>query len=103
METRTRIQRHEDAAQSAGDAFAAFRTEMVDRQIAGRGICDPLVLAAMRVVPREVFLSEELAEFAYEDSPLPIDAGQTISQPYIVGRMIELAELGPEDRVLEVG
>ena len=76
---------------------------MVLRQIAGRGVADPLVLAAMRMVPREVFVWDKLAEFAYEDVPLPIEAGQTISQPYIVGRMIELAELGPEDRVLEVG
>jgi protein-L-isoaspartate(D-aspartate) O-methyltransferase len=57
----------------------------------------------MRLVPREYFISEALAEFAYEDSPLPIEAGQTISQPYIVAHMVELAELGPDDRVLEIG
>jgi protein-L-isoaspartate O-methyltransferase len=57
----------------------------------------------MRRVPREAFVPEALAEFACDDSPLPIDAGQTISQPYIVARMIKLAELGPGDRVLEVG
>jgi protein-L-isoaspartate(D-aspartate) O-methyltransferase len=85
------------------DAIATARADMVDRQIAGGGISDPVVLAAMRVVPREAFVPEELAEFAYADSPLPIEAGQTISQPYIVARMIELAEVGPGDRVLEVG
>ena len=79
------------------------RAQMVHRQIASRGIADPLVLAALRVVPREAFVAKELAEFAYEDSPLPIEVGQTISQPYIVARMIELAELGPDDRVLEIG
>jgi protein-L-isoaspartate(D-aspartate) O-methyltransferase len=81
----------------------AFRAAMVERQIAGRGVADPRVLAAMREVPREAFVPDALAEFAYEDSPLPIEAGQTISQPYIVARMIELAVLGPHDRVLEVG
>jgi protein-L-isoaspartate(D-aspartate) O-methyltransferase len=81
----------------------AFRAAMVERQIRGRGVADPLVLAAMREVPREAFVPEVLAEFAYEDSPLPIEAGQTISQPFIVARMIELADLGPHDCVLEVG
>ena len=81
----------------------AFRAAMVERQIAGRGVADARVLAAMREVPREAFVPDALAEFAYEDSPLPIEAGQTISQPYIVARMIELAELGPHGRVLEVG
>ena len=85
------------------DSVSPDRAEMVHRQIASRGIADPLVLAAMRVVPREAFIADELAEFAYEDSPLPIEAGQTISQPFIVARMIELAELGPDDRVLEIG
>jgi protein-L-isoaspartate(D-aspartate) O-methyltransferase len=61
------------------------------------------VLKAMGEVPREAFVPEALGEFAYEDSPLPIEAGQTISQPYIVARMIELAEIEPGDNVLEVG
>jgi protein-L-isoaspartate(D-aspartate) O-methyltransferase len=82
---------------------SASRAAMVHRQIEGRGIADPRVLAAMREVPREAFVPGELAEFAHEDSPLPIDAGQTISQPYIVASMIELAALGPSDGVLEVG
>ena len=61
------------------------------------------LLAAMGTVPRETFVPEHLQEFVYEDSALPIEAGQTISQPYIVARMIELAEIKPGDKVLEVG
>ncbi|PWE18939.1 protein-L-isoaspartate O-methyltransferase [Marinicauda salina] len=76
---------------------------MVTNQLARRGIADRRVLDAMGEVPREAFLPADMAEFAYEDSPLPIASGQTISQPFIVGRMIELAELEPGDRVLEVG
>ncbi len=76
---------------------------MVQRQVAGRGIRDPAVLAAMRAVPRELFVGKAMREFAYEDSPLPIEAGQTISQPYIVALMLEAAEVGPGDRVLEIG
>jgi len=82
---------------------ARARDRMVDMQIAGRGIRDPRVLQAMRVVPREAFVGDEFVEFAYEDGPLPIEAGQTISQPYIVALMIEAATLQSEDRVLEVG
>ncbi len=73
---------------------------MVRRQIEGRGIHDPRLLAAMRKIDREAFLPEALREFAYEDSALPIEEGQTISQPYIVARMIEAARLKPADRVL---
>jgi len=80
-----------------------LRHEMVDVQIARRGIRDPHILEAMRAVPRERFVPEGMAEFAYEDAPLPIEAGQTISQPYIVAAMIEAAEIAPGDRVLEVG
>jgi protein-L-isoaspartate(D-aspartate) O-methyltransferase len=76
---------------------------MVDRQIAGRDVSDATVLAAMRRVPREAFVASAFAEFAYEDAPLPIGEGQTISQPYIVGRMIAAAEVKPADRVLEIG
>ncbi|WP_338057429.1 protein-L-isoaspartate(D-aspartate) O-methyltransferase [Sphingomonas corticis] len=82
---------------------AAARVHMVDAQLARRGISDPAVLAAMRAVPRERFIPAALADFAYEDAPLPIEAGQTISQPYIVAAMIEAAELARSDRVLEVG
>jgi protein-L-isoaspartate(D-aspartate) O-methyltransferase len=83
--------------------FSALREAMVERQLAGRGIADERVLAAMREVPREDFLPETLRDFAYEDSPLPIEADQTISQPYIVALMVEAAGLGPKSRVLEVG
>jgi protein-L-isoaspartate(D-aspartate) O-methyltransferase len=76
---------------------------MVQRQIARRGIRDERVLAALREVPREAFVSGELAEFAYDDTPLPIEAGQTISQPYIVALMIEALRPSPGDRVLEIG
>lgn len=76
---------------------------MVELQIAARGVRDARVLNALRTVPREAFVPERLAEFAYEDTPLPIDAEQTISQPYIVALMAEALELSRGDRVLEVG
>jgi protein-L-isoaspartate(D-aspartate) O-methyltransferase len=76
---------------------------MVERQIRRRGIDAPDLLAAFREVPREEFLPEGLREFAYEDGPLPIGEGQTISQPYIVALMIDAAAVGPGQRVLEVG
>ena len=79
------------------------RREMVDRQIAARGIACPRVLDAMRAVPREAFLDDAMAEFAYADTPLPIEAGQTISQPFIVALMTEALALAPGDKVLEVG
>ncbi len=80
-----------------------LRRSMVDHQIAARGVQNAQVLEAMRAVPREAFVPKNLGEFAYEDTPLPIEAGQTISQPYIVALMIEAAALRPEDRVLEIG
>jgi len=83
--------------------FAAERDAMIERQIASRGIREPTILEAFRSVPREAFLSPEYADLAYGDHPLPIEAGQTISQPYIVALMIQAAALRPEDRVLEVG
>jgi protein-L-isoaspartate(D-aspartate) O-methyltransferase len=79
------------------------RERMVRDQVAARGVRDPAVLHALRAVPREAFLPPELEEFAYDDTPLPIAAGQTISQPYIVALMAEALALGPGDRVLEVG
>ena len=79
------------------------RLEMVKRQIVGRGVKDPRVLAAMREVPREAFVPEEIRERAYEDGPLPIGDGQTISQPYVVAWMVEALDLGEGDRVLEIG
>jgi len=80
-----------------------LRTAMVERQLKARGIRDPRVLAAMAEVPRESFVSEDLRKFAYDDRPLPIGEGQTISQPYIVALMIEAAAIEPGDKVLEVG
>ena len=82
---------------------AAQRDRMVERQIAARGVRDPAVLAAMRSVPRERFLLPDLEEFAYQDSPLPVDQVQTISQPFIVALMMEAPRLGPDDHVLENG
>ena len=79
------------------------RDRMVAGQIAARGVEDPLVLDAMRAVPREDFVPADLAEYAYEDGPLPIGHGQTISQPYIVAVMTEAARVRPGDRVLEIG
>lgn len=79
------------------------RERMVRTQIAARGVHDRAVLEAMLAVPREAFLPEELHEFAYDDHPLPIAEGQTISQPYIVALMTAALELRPHDRVLEIG
>jgi protein-L-isoaspartate(D-aspartate) O-methyltransferase len=83
--------------------LATQRERMVARQIAARGIDDPALLAAMRSVPREMFVAPALAGDAYDDRALPIEAGQTISQPYIVALMIAAAAIGPRDHVLEVG
>jgi len=79
------------------------REEMVRRQIEARGITNPALLAAFRAVPREQFISPDFAAHAYADQPLPIEAGQTISQPYIVALTIDAAGIGAEDKVLEVG
>ncbi|HEV2620974.1 MAG TPA: protein-L-isoaspartate(D-aspartate) O-methyltransferase [Frateuria sp.] len=83
--------------------FAQQRQRMVERQLAGRGITDARVLEAMGRIPREAFVAGSMHEFAYEDSPLPIEAGQTISQPFIVARMLQAAELHENDSVLEIG
>jgi protein-L-isoaspartate(D-aspartate) O-methyltransferase len=80
-----------------------MRHQMVEDQIERRGVRDPRVLAAMRSVPRERFVPEAERARAYEDRPLAIGSGQTISQPYIVAAMTEAAGVGPGDRVLEVG
>ncbi|HEX2164984.1 MAG TPA: protein-L-isoaspartate(D-aspartate) O-methyltransferase [Thermoanaerobaculia bacterium] len=82
---------------------AAARRRMVDLQIAARGVEDPRVLAALGEVPRHLFVPPELAGRAYADEPLPIGHEQTISQPYVVALMSELAELSPGERVLEIG
>jgi protein-L-isoaspartate(D-aspartate) O-methyltransferase len=79
------------------------RLHMVSRQIEARDVRDPRVLDAMRKVPRHLFVPEAERRFAYQDRPLPIGHRQTISQPYIVALMTELANVKPGDRVLEVG
>lgn len=88
---------------AAGADHKREREAMVERQIEGRGIRDRRILEAFRAVPREAFIAEDYADMAYGDHPLPIEAGQTISQPYIVALMIEAAGIGSEDKVLEVG
>jgi protein-L-isoaspartate(D-aspartate) O-methyltransferase len=79
------------------------REQMVRDQLEARGISDPRVLEAMGTVPRERFVDEAMRERAYDDAPLPIGYGQTISQPYMVARMCELAQLRGHERVLEIG
>jgi len=91
------------ASDESGDAYTRQRERMVTRQLEARGLSDPRVLAAMRKVPRHEFVPEHLRRHAYEDHPLPIGSGQTISQPYIVGVMSELARLDASAKVLEIG
>lgn len=83
--------------------YAVQRERMVRDLVAGRGIKDQRVLAAMRQVPRHLFVRDHLRSQAYGDHALPIGAAQTISQPYIVARMTELLELAPHHSVLEIG
>jgi protein-L-isoaspartate(D-aspartate) O-methyltransferase len=83
--------------------YQRLREEMLRQQIEARGITDPRVLAAMRKVPRHVFVSEALWDQSYGDFPLPIGEQQTISQPYIVAEMTQALELTKDDRVLEIG
>lgn len=94
---------NDDNAEPAVFDEAHRRDRMVERQLVARGITDPRVLDAMRRVPREAFVANDLRRDAYADSALPIEAGQTISQPYIVALMTEAAQVGAADRVLEVG
>jgi len=81
----------------------AARQLMVDAQLRARGISDPRILDAMLRVPRHLFVPEPYRSQAYEDHPLPIGDGQTISQPYIVARMLESLQVTPADKVLEIG
>lgn len=83
--------------------YAHLRNAMVDRHVAGKGVRDPRVLAAMRETPRHLFVPPSMAAKAYGPSALPIGQRQTISQPFIVGRMIELLELTGKEKVLEIG
>jgi len=84
-------------------SFEDLRQQMVDYQLAARGLNNQTVLDAFNKVSREEFVPTDLVEFAYQDRPLPIPASQTISQPYIVALMTAALELKPDDRVLEVG
>lgn len=88
---------------AAQDPWAARRERMVERQVAARGIADSATLAVLRSVPRHEFVPDRYRDAAYDDRPLPIGLGQTISQPYIVGYMTERLRPEATDRVLEVG
>lgn len=92
-----------EAAAVAADPFREERLRMVEETIAARGVTQPEVLRAMRAVPRERFVPAALRAQAYADQPLPIGLNQTISQPYIVALMTELAGLAPGEKVLEIG
>lgn len=83
--------------------FDFQRERLIDNALRNHGITDEAVLRAMRQVPREQFVDEEMREFAYRNAPLPIGSGQTISQPFVVALMTEALELQPGDRVLEIG
>ncbi len=85
------------------DPYQKTRSSMVASQIQGRGVSDECVLRVMREMPRHRFVPSKLQDKAYDDCPLAIGCGQTISQPYMVALMTELLELTPEDRVLEIG
>lgn len=85
------------------DPYEEKRNQMVNRQIRDRGITNGTVLKAMRTVKRDLFVPADQSSNAYEDRPLPIGYGQTISQPYIVGYMTEVIRPGPEFKVLEIG
>jgi protein-L-isoaspartate(D-aspartate) O-methyltransferase len=87
----------------AVDRFAAQRAEMVKLQIEQRGVTDPRLLEAMRTVPRHEFIPDDQRDMAYDDCPLAIGSGQTISQPYIVALMTQLLHLRGEETVLEIG
>jgi protein-L-isoaspartate(D-aspartate) O-methyltransferase len=88
---------------ASGGSESVARRRMVDEQLVARGIRDPRVLSAMGAVPRERFVDPAFVTRAYGDHALPTAEGQTISQPWIVARMLELAELEPDHRVLEIG
>jgi protein-L-isoaspartate(D-aspartate) O-methyltransferase len=97
------VERARGEAERDDGRYARERERMVDEQVAGRGVTDPRVLAAMRRVPRHRFVQEALRERAYGDHPLPIGEEQTISQPFIVGLMTSLLELTGREKVLEIG
>jgi protein-L-isoaspartate(D-aspartate) O-methyltransferase len=95
---------NETHGKSSGmDEFALQRAEMIEKQLRRRGVADSQVLSAMAMVWREEFVPNEFRQRAYEDAPLPIGEGQTISQPYIVAAMTAALHLNGSDRVLEIG
>ena len=85
------------------DRYRKQRLKMVDTQLRARGITDNRVLEAMETIPRHLFIDEALQDQAYSDTPLPIEAGQTISQPYIVALMTEALEIKGTEKILEIG
>jgi len=93
----------EDDAPRADERRAMVRDQLAEPRDGRDPITDPDVLAAMRAAPRHLFVPERVREDAYDDTPLPIGHGQTISQPYIVGLMTERLDLAPDAKVLEVG
>lgn len=93
----------EDEGLNGLDAFAAARKRMLERDIRRRGVTATPILSAMGKVPRHLFVPPDLRSSAYDDRALPIGGGQTISQPYIVARMIALAAVGADSKVLDVG
>jgi protein-L-isoaspartate(D-aspartate) O-methyltransferase len=99
----TEVSSQTEPSHSVSDVFEAQRLGMVEKTIASRDVTDENVLEAMRTVPRHLFVPPDFIDAAYEDHPLPIGYGQTISQPYIVAWMTELLELKPGEKVLEVG
>ncbi len=92
-----------NSSDSQADSWVTLREAMVRRQVEARGVKDPAVLAAVRSVPRHLFVPENARDRAYDDSPQSIGLGQTISQPYIVALMTELLEIDPGGKVLEIG
>jgi protein-L-isoaspartate(D-aspartate) O-methyltransferase len=92
-----------EAVASEEEGFALKKQRMVGQQLQGRGITDARVLDAMRKVKRHLFVPAYLRDAAYEDRPLPIGHGQTISQPYVVAYMTQALRVGPDDRILEIG
>lgn len=88
---------------SEQEKFADQRARMVEKQLKARGIRDPAVLEAMRIVPRENFVPKSYRKYAYRDGPIPIPNRQTISQPYVVALMVSALHLQPTDKVLEIG
>jgi protein-L-isoaspartate(D-aspartate) O-methyltransferase len=91
------------ALSAAADQYTLKRQQMVEQDMRGRDIRDPVVLSVMGRVPRHVFVDAPYRDMAYDDHPLPIGEGQTISQPYVVALMTEALRLKPSDRVLEIG